>query len=181
MAKSFGVEPSLLRTARCWSRYYNNVPGEDSETDYRRSIAIPVINDLITNFQGWMSDRNHTKIFALLTSICLSPDFDIEQNSAKLYELFKIEFNWATPFTIFRGEVKRWLKHCEYIIKPVDEQKQTLRVYGKPAHPLSEPSDSFINALKTPYPSAHSDIFRFWSDITLNIVMTLLIYCKWNT
>ena len=105
-------------------------------------------------------------------------NFDIEQSSAKLQEFFKIEFSLATPFTIFQSEVKRWLKHCEYGIKPVDEQKQTLRVDGKPAHPLSEPSDSFINALKTPYPSAHSDIFRFWSDITLNIVMTLLIYCK---
>ena len=113
MAKSLGVEPSLLRTARCWSRYHNNVPGEDSETYYQRSIAISVINDLIRNFQDRMSDRNHTNIFALLPSICLSPHFDIEQSSAKLYELFKIEFNLATPFTIFRSEVKRWLKHCE--------------------------------------------------------------------
>ena len=101
MAKSLGLEPSLPRAARCWSRYRNNVPGEDSETYYRRSIAIPVINDLITNFQDRMSDRNHTKIFALLPLICLSPDFDIEQSSAKLYELFKIKFNLSTPFTIF--------------------------------------------------------------------------------
>ena len=50
MAKSVGVEPNLPSTARCWSRYCNNVPGEDSETYYRRSIAIPVTNDLITNF-----------------------------------------------------------------------------------------------------------------------------------
>ena len=33
-AKSVGVEPSLPRTARCWSRYDNNVPGEDSETNH---------------------------------------------------------------------------------------------------------------------------------------------------
>ena len=49
-AKSIGVEPSLLRTGRFWSRYRNNVPGEDSKTYYRRSIAIPVMNDLITIF-----------------------------------------------------------------------------------------------------------------------------------
>ena len=30
MSKSVGVEPSLLRTARCWGRYRNNVPGQDS-------------------------------------------------------------------------------------------------------------------------------------------------------
>ena len=62
MTKSVGVEPSLPRTARCWSRYRNNVPGENSETCHRRSIVIPVMNDLITNFQDRMSDRNHTEI-----------------------------------------------------------------------------------------------------------------------
>ena len=84
MAKTVVVEPSLPRAARCWSRYRNNVPGEDSETYYQRSIAIPVMNDLITNLQDRMSDRNHTEIFALLPSVCLSPDFDIEQISATL-------------------------------------------------------------------------------------------------
>ena len=105
-----------------------------------------------------MSDRNHTEIFALLPSICLSPGFDIEQSSAKLYELFKTEFNVATPFTIFRSEIKRWLKHCEYRIKPVDEQKQKLRVNGKPAYQLSEPSDSFINALQMANPDSFPNI-----------------------
>ena len=42
------------------------------------------MNDLITNLQDRMSDSNHTEIFALLPSICLSPDFDIEQISATL-------------------------------------------------------------------------------------------------
>ena len=55
--------------------------------------------------------------------------------------------NLTTPFTIFRSEVKKWLKQCEYRIKPVDEQKQKLRVGGKPAYQLSEPSDNFINGL----------------------------------
>ena len=71
-----------------------------------------------------MSVRNHTKIFTLLPSICLSPDFYIEESSTKLCELFKPEFNLATPFTIFQTEVKRWLKHSKYRIKPVDEQKK---------------------------------------------------------
>ena len=101
-----------------------------------------------------MSDRNHTEIFALLPSICLSPDFDIEQSSAKLYELFKTEFNLVTPFTIFRSEVKRQLKYCEYRIKPVDKQKQKLRVDGKPSYQFSEPSDSFINVLQMADPDS---------------------------
>ena len=120
MAKSVDVETSLPSTARCCRRYSNNIPGEDSETYYQDSIAIPVMNDLIINFQDQVSDRNHTEIFALLALICLSPDFYIAQGSAKFYELFKTEFNSATPFTTFRIEVKRWLKHCQCKINPVD-------------------------------------------------------------
>ena len=136
MAKSVGVEPSLPMIGRCWSCYCNNVPGEDNETYYRRSIVIPVLNDLITNFKDRISDWNHTEIFALLPSIYLSPDFDIGQISAKLNELFKSEFNLATPFIIFRIEFKRWLKHCEYRIKPVDERKQKSKINVKPAYQL---------------------------------------------
>ena len=95
MAKSIRAEPSLTRTGRCWSCHRNNVSGEDSEMYCQRSITIAVMNDLITNFEDRMSDRNHTEIFALLPSICLSSGFDIEQSSAKLYELFKTEFNLA--------------------------------------------------------------------------------------
>ena len=120
MAKSVDLETSLPSTARCCRRYSNNIPGEDSETYYQDSIAIPVMNDLIINFQDQVSDRNHTEIFALLALICLSPDFYIAQGSAKFYELFKTEFNSATPFITLRIEVKRWLKHCQCKINPVD-------------------------------------------------------------
>ena len=123
MAMSVGVEPNLPRTARCSSCYRNNVQGGDSETFYRCSIAISVMNDLITNLQDGMSVRNHTEILALLPSICLYPNFNIEQSSAKFYELFKTKFNLATPFRIFRSEVNIKLNQCEYKTKTVDEQK----------------------------------------------------------
>ena len=78
-------------------------------------------------------------------------------NKAQQNELFKTEFNLATPFTIFRSEVKRWLKHCEYKTKLVDEQKQ-LRVDGKPGYQFSEPSDSYINALQMADPDSFPNI-----------------------
>ena len=154
MTKSVGVESRLPRKARCWNSYRNNVQGEDNKTYYRCSIAIPVI----TYFQDRISDRNQTEILALLPSICLSPDFNIEQSSAKLYELLETESNSATPFTIFRSKVMRWLKHCKYRIKPVDQQKQKLRFDGKPVYQIPEPSDSFINALQMTDPDGFLNI-----------------------
>ena len=60
--------------------------------------------NLITNFQDGMSDRNYIDILA--PSIYLSPDFDSDQSSAKLYKLLKTEFNLGTSFTIFWSEVR---------------------------------------------------------------------------
>ena len=66
----FGIRHSKVSRCRAKpSQDSNNVPGEDSETYYRGSIAIQVMNDLITNFQDRMSDRNHTEIFTLLPSL----------------------------------------------------------------------------------------------------------------
>ena len=33
MAASVGVSPSVPRIAKCWSRFRNNVPSEDNESD----------------------------------------------------------------------------------------------------------------------------------------------------
>ena len=46
MAASVGVNPEKPRTAKCWSRFRDNVPSTDCETYYRRSITIPVMDYL---------------------------------------------------------------------------------------------------------------------------------------
>lgn len=76
-----------------------------------------------------MSDRYQTETFVLFPLIFLSPILilnKIQQNFANYLKLNLIQQ------TIFQSGVKRWLKHYEYRIKPVDEQKQILRVDGKP-------------------------------------------------
>ena len=97
-------------------------------------------------------------------------------NKAQQNELFKTEFNLATPFTIFRSEVKRWLKHCEYETKLVDEQKQ-LRVDGKPGYQLSEPSDSYINALQMADPDSFPNIRTL---LTIGCVFLQLVQLRLN-
>ena len=85
MLNTVGAEPRLSMTAKCWSHFRNNISGENCETYYRRSISIPVLNDLIANLQDQNFDRNHTEALGLIPSIFVSPDFDNEQSSAKLY------------------------------------------------------------------------------------------------
>ena len=38
MAASVGVNPEKPRTAKCWSRFRDNVPSTDCETYYRRQL-----------------------------------------------------------------------------------------------------------------------------------------------
>ena len=44
------------------------------------------------------------------------------------------------------------------IVKSVDEQKQKLRVDGKPAYQLPEPSDGFVNALQMADPDSFPNV-----------------------
>ena len=50
------------------------------------------------------------------------------------------------------------LPASRFRVKPVDEQKQKLRVDGKPVKELSEPSASFINALQMTDPDSFPSI-----------------------
>ena len=76
MAASVGVDPENHRTVKCLSRFRDNIPSTDCESYYRRSIAIPVMDNLINNLQDRMADRKHTEIFSLLPSVCLSEHFN---------------------------------------------------------------------------------------------------------
>ena len=108
MAKSVGVEPSLPRTARCWSRYRNNVPGEDSETSFYCISSTERSN--YKSPRSSVRQKSHRNICFIAINLFIYfvyPNFDIEQSSTKFHELFKTEFNLATPFTIFRSEVKK--------------------------------------------------------------------------
>ena len=51
MAASVGMDLGEPRTAKCWCRFRGNVPSIDGESYYRRSIAIPVMDNFINSFR----------------------------------------------------------------------------------------------------------------------------------
>ena len=57
MAASVGVDLEKPRTAKCWSRFRDNIPITDCKSYYRRSIAIHVLDNLINNLEDRMADR----------------------------------------------------------------------------------------------------------------------------
>ena len=78
MAASVGVDPEKPRNAKCWSRFRDNIPSTDCESNYRRSIAISVMDNLINNLEDRMADRKHIEICSLLPSVCLSEHFNLD-------------------------------------------------------------------------------------------------------
>ena len=48
------------------------VSSEDNESYYRRASGIPLMNALVINMDDRMADCNHTELFSLLPTVCLS-------------------------------------------------------------------------------------------------------------
>ena len=162
MAKSVGVSPSVPRIAKCWSRFRNNVPSEDHESYYRRAIAIPLMNALITNLGDRMEDRNHTELFSLLPTVCLSPQFNFENSVSSLLRSFATDLPSGKTPIIFRSEMKRWISYCQNIEKKKKDSeksaKKKMRVDGSAAYQLNEPTDSFLDAIKLADPDSFPNI-----------------------
>ena len=51
MANSIDVEPSTPRIAKYWSKYRNNVDHDSTESYYKRSIAVPFLDDIISQIR----------------------------------------------------------------------------------------------------------------------------------
>ena len=63
--------------------------------------------------------------------------------------------------------LKRWLKYCEYRIKPLNANKRKFRADCKQAYRLSEPSHSFISVLKIAYSFPNFENLKIKFSVTL--------------
>ena len=69
-----------------------------------------------------MADRSHTELFSLLPSVCLSKQFDIDLTVDKLIKSFGDDLQCTVP-TIFRSELKRWVKQSEIEMEKCKKRK----------------------------------------------------------
>ena len=100
MAASVGVDAEKPKTAKCWSRFKDNVPSTDCESYYRRSITISVMDNLINNLKDRMADRKHTEIFSLLPSVCSSEHFKLDTSAEKLIKHFGDDLDCKIPLLL---------------------------------------------------------------------------------
>ena len=119
-----------------------------------------------------MADRSHIELFSLLPSVCLSKQFDIDLTVDKLIKSFGDDLQCTVP-TIFRSELKRWVKQWETEMENCKKRKTEViskskhfRVDGKASYSVKDPPDSFLESLEV------ADI-----DCYPNIRQLLVISC----
>ena len=146
MANSIDVEPSTPRIAKCWSKYRNNVDHGSTESYYKRSIAVPFFDDIISQIRDRTKDRSHVEIFRLLPSVVFAKDYSIEESCEILLTKFKNEM--FDEVLRFRDESKRWYKMWEQEITKRNKNwqdtaaaKPAKRVDGKQQYQINPPDD----------------------------------------
>ena len=182
MAQSVDVQPNKLRTAKCWSRFRNNVESDGIEDYLRRSVAVPFLDSIITQLKSRLADRNQVELFNLLPSLMLSKEFDVDN----AVEILKSKFSadMEDDGLHFKSELVRWKRYWEKEMANRKEksaemeekrrqenqrkallymhdkrrrnpEKSQLRCNGRQAYVIPEPPDSLLDALRV----ADRDIF----------------------
>lgn len=164
MARAVGVDPSTPRLAKAWSRFRDNVPSENPESYYRRSVAVPVMDNLVNDLRDRMQDRNHVEIFALLPSVMMAPNFNLQKSASILKSAYADEL--LNDGALLHNEMIRWKRFWEKELQcrasvskpeigttevPTDKRRKLNmgeRVDGKKAYQISEQPDGLLDCLK---------------------------------
>ena len=91
MAESVDVRPTVPRLAKGWSWFRSNLEIDSPESYYKKSLAIPFVNDINSQLHDQLKDRNHIYIFALLPSVMASDKYNVNGAREVLYQCYKSE------------------------------------------------------------------------------------------
>ena len=187
MAQSVSVEPNKPRTAKCWSRFRDNVESDGIEEYFRRSVAVPFLDSITTQLKSRLADRNHVELFNLLPSLMFREEFDLDKTVHILKSKFSADIE--DDGLHFKSELIRWKRHWEKEMqgkkeksaeveekRRQDEQKKALlymqdkrrrnpeksrlRCDGRQAYVVPEPPDSLLDALRAADPDTFPSIRR---------------------
>ena len=108
----FGGKESKPKTTKCFSAHRDNVPSDDIKSYWRKSVAVPVMDNLIAQLAERLSDRSHASLFMLLPAVMFSHNDEIIKK--KLQEtannILGLETNYATRKD-FLQEMEKPRKH----------------------------------------------------------------------
>ena len=71
MVVAIGGQESKPRGTKCFSTYRDNIPSDDMKDYWRRTTAVPVMDNLMEQLEGRLVDRHHTDLLIVLASVML--------------------------------------------------------------------------------------------------------------
>ena len=71
MVVAIGGQESKPRATKCFSTYRDNIPSDDMKDYWRRTTAVPVMDNLMAQLEGRLADRHHTDLLIVLASVML--------------------------------------------------------------------------------------------------------------
>ncbi len=108
MAQSVDVLPNKPRTAKCWSRFRDNVESDGIGEYFHRSVAVPFLDSITIQLKSRLADRSQVGLFNLLPSPMLSKEFDLVK---AVHLLKKFSADMEDDRLHFRRELIRWIRH----------------------------------------------------------------------
>ena len=70
--------PSVSRLAKSWSRFRANVENDAPLSYYKRSLAIAFLDDINSQLEHRLKDRNYIEAFAILPSVLFERNYNLE-------------------------------------------------------------------------------------------------------
>ena len=105
LGEEVNTVPSVTRLVKSWSRFRPNVENNDSLSYYKGSLAIPFLDDINSQLEYCLEDRNHIEFFAVLPSIVFERDYNVEITVKILLEKYHNEV--TNEGAHFCSELKR--------------------------------------------------------------------------
>ena len=116
---------------------------------YKRSLAIPFLDDINSQLEYHLKDRYRMYIFAILPSKIFERDYKLEITVKILLEKYHNEMTNEKAY--FRSKLKRWYDFWERKVNNVNEEIQgaskTRKRVNEPGFILEDPPDGIIEAL----------------------------------
>ena len=106
----FGGKESKPKTTKCFSAH-RDVPIDDIKSYWPKSVAVPVMDNLIAQLTERLSDRSHASLFMLLPAVMFSHNDEIiKKKLQEIANILGLETNYATRKD-FLQEMEKPRKH----------------------------------------------------------------------
>ena len=104
IAQSVDVKPSVPWLAKGCSRFRSNVQNDRPKSYYKWAVVVPFLNEINSQLQDGLQDRNHIDIYALLSSVMPSNNYNIDETAELFFQGYKNEMlNQGVHFSCLAG------------------------------------------------------------------------------